>query len=156
MVATDTPNLGITSKPQNLGVTLTTQTTGSFRSFMVELQICNSPINHRRISAFGHSLIICVIIMIIQPAQFCVIWNISKLPRRIQLMAVSERINGLGWFPPMFAAGEFRKYQPVTAVTAPASSSGTLFFLSPDTSQRGDCRPAFQERGSVCRAYPHH
>ncbi|EFI4364538.1 hypothetical protein HH749_005209 [Escherichia coli] len=29
------------------------------------------PINHRRISAFGHSLIICVIIMIIQPAQFC-------------------------------------------------------------------------------------
>lgn len=28
---------------QNLGVTLTTQTTGSFRSFIVELQICNSP-----------------------------------------------------------------------------------------------------------------
>ncbi|EOS4271017.1 hypothetical protein ACYA3R_004985, partial [Escherichia coli] len=71
MVAADTPNLGITSKPQNLGVALTTQTTGSFRNFMVELQICNSPINHRRISAFGHSLIICVIIMIIQPAQFC-------------------------------------------------------------------------------------
>ncbi len=43
MVAADTPNLGITSKPQNLGVALTTQTTGSFRNFMVELQICNSP-----------------------------------------------------------------------------------------------------------------
>ncbi|MBN1033843.1 hypothetical protein INS74_24585, partial [Escherichia coli] len=41
--ATDTLYLGIASKPQNLGVTLTTQTTGSFRSFMVELQICNSP-----------------------------------------------------------------------------------------------------------------
>lgn len=37
---------------------------------------------------------------------------------------VPENINGLGWFP-MFAAGEFRKYQPVTAATAPASSSGT-------------------------------
>ncbi|EOC3674848.1 hypothetical protein ACI2SD_005509, partial [Escherichia coli] len=58
--STDTLYLGIASKPQNLGVTLTTQTTGSFRNFMVELQICNSPINHRRISAFGHSLIICV------------------------------------------------------------------------------------------------
>lgn len=39
---------------------------------------------------------------------------------------------------PMFAAGEFRKYQPVTAVTAPASSSGTLFLLFPCTSARGD------------------
>ncbi|HHU7278587.1 TPA: hypothetical protein ACUK9X_004694, partial [Escherichia coli] len=79
MVATDTPNLGITSKPQNLGVTLTTQTTGSFRSFMVELQICNSPINHRRISAFGHSLIICVIIMIIQQAQFCALLKVQRV-----------------------------------------------------------------------------
>lgn len=41
--STDTLYLGIASKPQNLGVTLTTQTTGSFRSFIVELQICNSP-----------------------------------------------------------------------------------------------------------------
>ncbi|EPS6129477.1 hypothetical protein ACVGDW_003688 [Escherichia coli] len=80
---------------QNLGVTLTTQTTGSFRSFMVELQICNSPINHRRISAFGHSLIICVIIMSIQPTQFCVIGNIKQLPRRLPQIEVSENISGL-------------------------------------------------------------
>ncbi|HFV4895859.1 TPA: hypothetical protein ACH9PH_005521, partial [Escherichia coli] len=55
MVATDTPNLGITSKPQNLGVTLTTQTTGSFRSFMVELQICNSPTSQRNFALSGIS-----------------------------------------------------------------------------------------------------
>ncbi len=41
--STDTLYLGIASKPQNLGVALTTQTTGSFRNFMIELQICNSP-----------------------------------------------------------------------------------------------------------------
>ncbi|HFO8131751.1 TPA: hypothetical protein ACHKZS_005102, partial [Escherichia coli] len=55
MVATDTPNLGITSKPQNLGVAITTQTTGSFRSFMVELQICNSPTSQRNFALSGIS-----------------------------------------------------------------------------------------------------
>lgn len=63
--STNTLYLGIASKPQNLGVALTTQTTGSFRSFIVELQICNSLINHRRNSALGHFLIIYVVIMTI-------------------------------------------------------------------------------------------
>lgn len=40
-------NFVVVSKPQNMGVTLTTQTTGSFRSFIVELQICNSPTSQR-------------------------------------------------------------------------------------------------------------
>lgn len=53
--STDTLYLGIASKPQNLGVTLTTQTTGSFRNFMVELQICNSPTSQRNFALSGIS-----------------------------------------------------------------------------------------------------
>ncbi len=38
---------------------------------------------------------------------------------------VPENINGLGWFPRCSPLANFEKYQPVTAATAPASSSGT-------------------------------
>lgn len=53
--STDTLYLGIASKPQNLGVALTTQTTGSFRNFMIELQICNSPTSQRNFALSGIS-----------------------------------------------------------------------------------------------------
>ncbi|HGU4825789.1 TPA: hypothetical protein ACGCOG_RS24680, partial [Escherichia coli] len=53
--STNTLYLGIASKPQNLGVALTTQTTGSFRNFMIELQICNSPTSQRNFALSGIS-----------------------------------------------------------------------------------------------------
>lgn len=53
--SSDTQNMGITSNPQNLGVALTTQTTGSFRNFMVELQICKSPTSQRNFALSGIS-----------------------------------------------------------------------------------------------------
>lgn len=94
----------VVSKPQNMGITLTTQTTGSFRSFIVELQICNSPTSQR---------------------NFALCFNLSKLPRQFPQSVEIVKNQRVRLVSPMFAAGEFQKYQPVTAVTAPASSSGT-------------------------------
>ncbi|EHW7266789.1 hypothetical protein K3I38_002152 [Escherichia coli] len=94
--SSDTQNMGITSNPQNLGVALTTQTTGSFRNFMVELQICNSPTSQR---------------------NFALCFNLSKLPRQFPQSVEIGKNQRVRLVSPMFAAGEFRKYQPVTAVS---------------------------------------
>lgn len=64
----------VVSKPQNMGITLTTQTTGSFRSFIVELQICNSPTSQR---------------------NFALCFKFSELQRRLPQIEVAGNINQL-------------------------------------------------------------
>ncbi len=82
------------------------------------------------------------------------IWVLLLLPKLRVVSVVSWSSCRSATHPPANAILRYREYQQVTAVSAPASSTGKYFSRSPSVVENGDGMPATQELWFVCCAYP--